>query len=126
MSIDVNAVTILEHIKVDPHTSIRTVSADTGFSKSSIHRIIKKHNYHPYRMSTVQHLRETDSERRLHFIAWLMISYEDNPEILNYILWTDECKFCNNGVINRHNNYLWSKDNPHWFTENIIFNRKLW
>ncbi|KOX77489.1 hypothetical protein WN51_09813 [Melipona quadrifasciata] len=50
-----------------------------------------KDNYHPYKMSKhLQHLRETESQRRFHFIVWLVISHEDNREISNYILWTNE------------------------------------
>ncbi|CAK9819073.1 hypothetical protein ANTQUA_LOCUS10034 [Anthophora quadrimaculata] len=92
ITIEGNVVTVLAHVEENLHTSIRTISVDTGLSKSSAHRIIRKNNYHPYKMSKV-HLRETNSQCHLHFISWLVISYEDNPEILNYILWTDECKF---------------------------------
>ena len=68
--------------------------------------MVKQNRYHPYKMTKVQHLRITDSQRRLNFIAWLVVTYESNPEILQNILWTDECKFSNNDVINRHNHYF--------------------
>jgi len=32
---------------------------------------------------------------------------------LNSILWTDESKFTNNGVINKQNNRYWDDKNPH-------------
>ena len=54
--------------------------------------MVKQNRYHPYKMTKVQHLRITDSQRRLNFIAWLVVTYESNPEILQNILWTDECK----------------------------------
>lgn len=56
----------------------------TDLSKSSDHK--KNDNYDPYRMSKIQHLRETETQRRFHFTIWLVISHEDNREILNYIL----------------------------------------
>jgi len=31
-----------------------------------------------------------------------------------YILWTDERKFINNGVINKQNKRFWAINNPHW------------
>ena len=68
-------------------------------------------------MTKVQHLRITDLQCRLNFIAWLVVTYESNPEILQNILWTDECKFSNNSIISRHNHHFWSKDNLHWFRE---------
>lgn len=51
------------------------------------------------------------------------VVYECNPEILNDILWTDECKFLNNGVIKQRNSHFWSRDNRHCFKEYIIFKK---
>ncbi|XP_050546139.1 uncharacterized protein LOC126908268 [Daktulosphaira vitifoliae] len=42
-----------------------------------------------------------------------MVNLEDNPNFLSRILWTDESKFCNNGVVNHHNSHYWSDTNPH-------------
>jgi hypothetical protein len=44
---------------------------------------------HPYRPDLVQHLRQGDAPRRLAFVTWLMTSLDENPLILNSILWTD-------------------------------------
>ena len=57
---------------------------------NSVHKIVKQNPYHPYKMTKVQHLHITDSQHRLNFIAWLVVTYENNPEILQNILWTDE------------------------------------
>lgn len=72
---------------------------------------------HPYRPDLVQHLRQGDADRRLTFVAWLMTGLDENPLILNSILWTDESKFTNNGVINKQNNRYWDDQNPHWTFE---------
>jgi hypothetical protein len=37
--------------------------------------------------------------------------------LLHYILWSDESRFHNNGIVNRHNCHYWSQDNPHWLKE---------
>ncbi|KYN45364.1 hypothetical protein ALC56_00211 [Trachymyrmex septentrionalis] len=70
--------------------------------KNSVHEIIKQNRYHPYKMIK-------------NFIAWLVVTYESNFEILQNLLWTNECKFSNNDVMNRCNHYFWSKDNSYWF-----------
>ncbi|XP_060864336.1 uncharacterized protein LOC132940637 [Metopolophium dirhodum] len=62
----------------------------------------------------VQHLRITDPEKRLNFISWFMVTSEDDPLLINRILWTDESKFTNNGILNKQNNRYWSNENPHW------------
>ncbi|XP_022170059.1 uncharacterized protein LOC111033573 [Myzus persicae] len=38
---------------------------------------------------------------------------EDDPLLINHILWTDESKFTNNGILNKQNNLYWSNENPH-------------
>jgi len=69
-------------------------------------------------MSTpVQQLQPNDFERRLEFVAHLIVRLEDDPHFLSKILWTDEAKFHNNGQVNHHNHHYWSDENPHWATE---------
>ena len=72
-------------LKEDSHTSIRAVAIETGLSKSSVHKMVKQNRYHPYKMTKIQHLRITDSQRHLNLIAWLVVTYESNPEILQNI-----------------------------------------
>ncbi|VVC31063.1 Protein of unknown function DUF4817 [Cinara cedri] len=50
---------------------------------------------------------------------FLITGLDKNPLILNSILWTDESKFTNNGVINKQNNRYWDDQNPHWTFETI-------
>jgi hypothetical protein len=50
-------------------------------------------------------------------ISWLITELEKNPIILNYILWIDESKFTNNGIINKQNNHYWDDRNPQWVIE---------
>jgi len=62
---------------------------------------------HPYKCDFVQHLRAGDSTRRLEFIAWFNIQFHYNPLIVNRILWSDESKFTNNGIMNKQNHRYW-------------------
>lgn len=59
---------------------------------------------HPDKLDLFQHLRQDYAERRIMFIYWLISQLEDNPIILNYIMWADDSKFTNNGIINKQNN----------------------
>jgi len=105
---------VLAYIRLNPRSSVRHVGREVGISFGLVHKILKKHKLHPYKPELVQHLRPTDPERRLNFIAWLLVQIDTQPLFLNQILWTDESKFTNNGVINKQNNRLWSDVNPHW------------
>lgn len=108
---------VLGSFRVNPRSSIRCVAQEVGVSVGVVHKIMKKHKMFPYKVDLVQHLRPQDPDRRLTFIAWLLEKRHDNPSFLDTILWTDESKFTNNGVINKQNNRYWSDVNPHWAME---------
>lgn len=42
---------------------------------------------------------------------------EDDPQLLQHILWSDEATFHSDGSVNRHNMHYWSQTNPHWMQE---------
>lgn len=105
---------VLAYIQINPHSSVRNLAREVGVSVGKAHSILKKHKFHAYRPNIIQHLIPDDSGRRLTFIAWLMVKIQEEPLFLNYVCWTDESKFTNNGVINKQNNRYWSDTNPHW------------
>lgn len=41
----------------------------------------------------------------------------ENPNFLNNVIWSDECKFTNSGIFNRHNEHVWSIENPRAYQE---------
>lgn len=41
-----------------------------------------------------------------------MNQLEQNPNFLRNVIFTDECKFTNMGIFNRHNEHIWSIENP--------------
>lgn len=110
-------VQILAYVRANPRSSIRHVSREIDISYGVVQTILKKHKMHAYRANLIQHLREGDAERRITFIAWLETKLIENPFVLNYILWTDESKFTNNGVLNKQNHRYWDDQNPHWTFE---------
>lgn len=57
-----------------PNNSLAKASKDLGIPKTSIHRVLKRQNMFPYKIHIVQHLRVTDYDRRMNFIAWFKVS----------------------------------------------------
>lgn len=112
-----NVINTLAFMEVNPHASIRCAAEGIGIDKSLVQHILVKNGYHPYKIHLVQELRPNDPDRRLDFIVQIIIKIEDDPEFLNKIMWTDESRFHNNGVVNRHNCHYWSVENPHWMRE---------
>jgi hypothetical protein len=58
-------VEILASINTNPHVSTRMLAQEVSLSKTTVHRVLKKHNFYPYKVSLVQGLRLTDHEKRL-------------------------------------------------------------
>lgn len=88
-----------------------------NISYSSVQKIARKYKYHAYLYSPVQFLQSNDYERRVNYVAHIMVELEDDPHFLKKIMWTDEARFHNNGTVNHHNNHFWSDSNPHLFSE---------
>lgn len=117
-----NAAIVLGHVIINPHDSTRSIAEQCGISKTSVRRILKKENYHPYKISLNQALNPADFERRLEFIADINVRKQDDNDVLSKILWSDESHFYNNGTVNRHNSHYWADVNPHWMRENNFQN----
>ena len=97
--------------QLDPYTrntSIRAMEMD--MSTKSVHKILSNCKYHPFKITTVQHLHATNAEQRLEFITWVITKFEEEPNILNNVMWTDESKFTNNGIFNQHNQHSWATE----------------
>lgn len=110
-------VVILGEVEANKQQSVRALAQNVNISRTSVHRILHKHKYHPYRFQLVHELNEDDSDRRLQFCEDMSQKLIDTPDLLQNICFSDECAFFLNGAVNRHNCRLWSDSNPHEFRE---------
>jgi hypothetical protein len=104
---------VFEALKSDPLTSIRQISMETNTSKSSVHRIIKKSGYRPWKVESVQELYDGDDDRRLEFCSFVMEKLETDDSFHHKILFSDEAMFHLDGTVNKHNLHYYSIENPH-------------
>lgn len=95
-----------------PKISIRVASLELGMSKDSFHRAAQEAGFRPYRPYTVIELSEDDFDRRDEFSSTFLALLEQNPGLLDKIIWSDESEFRLNGVVNRHNSCYWAQANP--------------
>lgn len=79
----------------------------------AVHNILKINKMHPYKPELIQHLRIGDNERRLQFLSQFSVQFVIDHLFYNSILWTDESKFTNNGIMNKQNNRFWDDTNSH-------------
>ncbi|KAJ8955433.1 hypothetical protein NQ318_003531, partial [Aromia moschata] len=66
---------------------VLSMEENPQISQTTVLRILRKENYHPYKLQLVQELNEDDPDRRLHVLS------------------------------KRYNGRYWSRTNPHWIIE---------
>lgn len=124
-----NEIRVLEMIDENPHISQRVVSRATGISLSSVHRIIKGNQFHPYHLQLVQALKETDYPKRLAFCNFFREHQNLNVRFYDNICFSDEARFSNNGGVNKHNMHYYAQENPRWIREGhfqTIYSTNVW
>ena len=90
------------------------MTAETGISQSSVHRILRKElKIKPFIPTLCQALNEDDPDRRVQFAEDFLSRAAQNPDLLRLVIWSDEAMFKLNGHVNRHNSVYWSSTNPH-------------
>lgn len=108
----------LQSFVEDPSISLRRVSEEQGISRGSVAKIMKLNKWHPYKIHLHQELSEDDFDRRVEFCEIMMQMIDDDPLLLNNIVFSDEATFELHGNVNRQNCRYWSDINPHWMREN--------
>lgn len=80
-------------------------------SYSKIQRVLKKHQYRPYKILPVQELSEDHKHTRLGYCRQMLQQLDENPNFFKEIIWTDESTFSTSGVFNRQNRRSWENKN---------------
>lgn len=104
-------INVLAYFEAFRENSTRDCVKDLGQCLGTIHNILKKYKYVPYKYRPTQTLLPGDQERRAEFCRWLINTANENPNILRLILWSDESNFSNRGMFNRKNRHYWSREN---------------
>lgn len=97
----------------NPTTSVRTVAAQEGVSRSSVHRIAQADGLYPFHRQKVQKLLPADPGHRMGFAQFVLDRIEIEPDFPYVLLQTDEAKLDQTGIYNLHNIHNWQHENPH-------------
>lgn len=108
---------VMLEFKENPHNSGRKTAQLMNVSHSSVFRILKENNMHPYKLIPAQELMEDDFDRRTYFCEQMMAMLGNNVIQLEDVLFSDESTFTLHGHVNRQNCRYWSDENPHWMRE---------
>lgn len=104
---------VMAYFEEHPGNSTRDAGRTLGIDHTAVSRILTEEGMHPFHYTKVQALLPEDFPKRVTFCQWLLQEIDTDPNFLSKILWTDECNFSRNGVINLHNLHQWSIVNPH-------------
>lgn len=107
-------VAVLAATAVNPHVSCRELERLVGIPRTSVMRILHRHNYHPYHVSLHQGLHGNDVNIRLEYCQWVL---QQGYDFMRRVLFTDEASFTNHGNVNLHNMHYWARENPHWLRQ---------
>lgn len=120
---------ILAIVRNDPSTSLRALSLRLNVSSFTIWNVLRAEGLHPYHYTPTQELLPLDLPVRLEFCNWLLQRHLEDSNYIKNIMWTDECNFSRNGVVNFHNLHRWASENPHAVRSTSIqhrFSVNLW
>lgn len=121
---EVTEIMVLASVHENPHVSTRNLSNLIDISQSSASRILRKNKFHPYHINLTQELHGEDFNNRVRFCNWAMENIRRNPQLLSFILFTDEATFKSNGCVNRHNMHYYATENPHWMRN--VDSQRVW
>ena len=113
--IEENVEAVKEAFSRSPRKSIRRASVELNLSRSTIHRILQGEKLHPYVLRFLHEISEEDCADRLDFCEEMLQLIDNDQEVVNHLLFTDEANFHLSGEVNRHNCRYWASDNPNFF-----------
>lgn len=87
----------------NPHLSIRGAARESRISRSSVHKILKKKSFFPYKPQIHQKLLGGDPRARVSFCRRYLHEVDEDDDFKRIVLWTDETLFKMNGCPNKQN-----------------------
>ena len=67
---------VLQSFIEDPHNSIRKVAQQHDINPMSVHKILKKEKFHPYKIHLTQELCENYFDHRIEFCESMMLNID--------------------------------------------------
>ena len=108
-----NIAVVRETIERSSHRSARRHSVSLGLSEASVRRILHKDlHFYPYQSPVTHVPHERDYVNRVNFCQTFLQLINQNQELVNNLLMSDEAHFHLSGFVNKQNFRYWSATNP--------------
>ncbi|KAJ4433205.1 hypothetical protein ANN_15462 [Periplaneta americana] len=103
---------ILEAVNMTPSINTRRLALQVNVPHTTVWRLLKEYQLHPYHLQRVQALSPTDYPARVRFCQWFLQQCGVNPNFPTLVLFTDEAQYTRDGITNFHNQHVWAYENP--------------
>ena len=103
-------VAVLAAVAINSHASSREMEREIGISRTSVLRIVHRHQVHPFHIFLRQALDDNNFQIRLEYSQRVL---HQGHDFMSRILFTDEATFTNHGNVNVHNMHFWAVENLH-------------
>ena len=121
-----NVERVRDAILRSPRRSARRHALALRLKDSSVRRILHKDlHYHPYKIQVAQELSGRDKVSRLQFCNEFMDLVNNNRDIVNTLLMSDEAHFHMSGYVNKQNCRYWAPNNPHELHQRPLHSAKV-
>ena len=104
---------VLANAFANPKDSLTKQSKATGFSRSKVRSVLKKHKMKSYKPRRCQAFNANDPPRRVEMAEWFLGNIRAQPTFLKSVLFSDESLFPLNGTKCRQHETHWADSNPH-------------
>ena len=94
------------------HKSTRELSEAVSVYRNTVWRVLREEGMHPCHAQRVPGLEPADYQARVNFSTWFLQNTVVDPDFCAHVLFTDECTFSSEGILNIHNYHVWSNANP--------------
>lgn len=106
----------------DPTLSLSQRSDELGISKTAIWNVLHDEKFSAYKMTCHQQFVENDPWNRLKFCQEMIDKLHEDPQLIDYLIMTDECTFHIDRAPNRQNTRFWMQKNPF----EVVSNKTQW
>jgi hypothetical protein len=104
-------------VEEDRSCSLSQIARRLNVSTSTCYKGLKKEKFRSYKIRNVQKLLERDYLPRMEFCELWIDKINENPNIQNYLFFTDEKMFTLDGKVHRQNCRIWARENPYVIDE---------
>ena len=108
-----------------PKKSIRRASSELNMSYSAACRMLAESGFKAYKVKILHALQPDDKDRRIEFCEWGLQMVQDNPSVLQNLIFSDEAIFHLSGHVNKQNCQIWGTEEPSDIIQELLHSEKV-